>query len=94
MQEMVGGDYNRTPVKFQGSDIFVFVGGINRLVKNLFRLFEIKTQRSLTFNQTKEPRIILCCSLLYSKNARCISCLLLNIQSQMAKQIINITIIG
>ena len=28
MQDMVGGDYFRTPVKFQGSDIFVFVGGV------------------------------------------------------------------
>ena len=29
MQDMVGGDNNRTPVKFQGYDNLVFVGGIN-----------------------------------------------------------------
>jgi len=28
MQDSVSCDYNRTPVKFQGSDIFVFVGDI------------------------------------------------------------------
>ena len=28
MQDLVGGDYFRTPAKFQGSDIFVFVGNI------------------------------------------------------------------
>ena len=29
MQERVGGDNNRTPVKYQGPDIFVFIGSIN-----------------------------------------------------------------
>jgi hypothetical protein len=28
MQDMVGGDNNRTPVIFQGVDIFVFVGDV------------------------------------------------------------------
>jgi len=31
MQEMVGGDYNRTPVFFQVSDNLVFVGEIKRI---------------------------------------------------------------
>jgi hypothetical protein len=29
MQDLVGGDNNRTPVKFQGSDNLVFVGDIS-----------------------------------------------------------------
>ena len=33
MQDLVDGDNNRTPVKFQGSDIYRFVGGITRLIE-------------------------------------------------------------
>jgi len=33
MQDMVGGDYFRTPVKFQGSDNLVFVGDVTSIEK-------------------------------------------------------------
>jgi hypothetical protein len=39
MQEMVGGDYFRTPVKIREYDNLVFVGVINGFVKCLFGLF-------------------------------------------------------
>jgi len=36
MQDLVGGDNNRTPVIFQASDNLVFVGAINGFAKHLF----------------------------------------------------------
>jgi len=38
MQDLAGGDNNRTPVKFQGSDIYRFVGeiaGFERVLLNI-----------------------------------------------------------
>ena len=35
MQYLVGGDNNRTPVKFKGSDNLVFVGEVPRYIDEL-----------------------------------------------------------
>ena len=39
MQYLVGGDYNRTPVKFRVPDIYLFVGEYQEYVKLFFSLF-------------------------------------------------------
>jgi hypothetical protein len=35
MQYLVGGDYNRTPVKFRVPDIYLFVGDIAGFAKDM-----------------------------------------------------------